>query len=124
MAKLNVDGHNVIVIYHAHHRTLHLALPARSLTVTDQIGVSAMEDIGGGGTVVAPMHGQLLEILVESGASVAKGDKLAVLEAMKMQHEILAEIDGTVELVAASAGTQIAADDLIMEIVEKESEEA
>ncbi|GAB5487566.1 MAG: acetyl/propionyl/methylcrotonyl-CoA carboxylase subunit alpha [Parasphingorhabdus sp.] len=123
-AKLNVDSHNVIVIYHAHHRTLHLALPARSLTVTDQIGVSAMEDIGGGGTVVAPMHGQLLEILVEAGASVSKGDKLAVLEAMKMQHEILSEIDGTVELVAASAGTQIAADDLIMEIVEKESEEA
>ncbi len=124
MAKLNVDGHNVIVIYHAHHRTLHLALPARSLTVTDQVGVSAMEDIGGGGTVVAPMHGQLLEILVEAGASVSKGDKLAVLEAMKMQHEILAEIDGTVEMIAASAGTQIAADDLIMEIVEKESEEA
>ena len=124
MAKLNVDGHNVIVIYHAHHRTLHLALPDRSLTVTDQVGVSAMEDIGGGGTVVAPMHGQLLEILVEEGASVSKGDKLAVLEAMKMQHEILAEINGTVEMVAASAGTQIAADDLIMEIVEEESEEA
>ncbi|MEP2987924.1 MAG: acetyl-CoA carboxylase biotin carboxylase subunit [Parasphingorhabdus sp.] len=124
VAKLNVDGHNVIVIYHAHHRTLHLALPARSLTVTDQVGVSAMEDTGGGGTVVAPMHGQLLEILVEAGALVSKGDKLAILEAMKMQHEILAEIDGTVEMVAASAGTQIAADDLIMEIVEKESEEA
>jgi geranyl-CoA carboxylase alpha subunit len=124
MAKLNVDGHNVIVIYHQHRRTLHLALPARSLSVTDQVGVSAMEDIGGGGTVVAPMHGQLLEILVEAGASVSKGDKLAILEAMKMQHEILAEIDGTVEMVAASAGTQIAADDLIMEIVEQESEEA
>lgn len=124
IAKLNVDGHNIIVIFHQHHRTLHLALPDRSLTVTDQTGVSAMEDAGGGGTVVAPMHGQLLEILVEAGATVSKGDKLAILEAMKMQHEILAEIDGTVEVVAASAGTQIAADDLIMEIVEKESEEA
>lgn len=124
MAKLKVGGHNVIVFYHDHHRTLHLALPDRSLTVTDQTGLSAMEDVGGGGTVVAPMHGQLLEILVEEGAVVAKGDKLAVLEAMKMQHEILAEIDGTVETIAASAGTQIAADDLIIEIAEKESEDA
>ncbi len=124
MAKLNVDGHNVIVLYHEHHRILHLALPDRSLTVTDQTGLSAMEDVGGGGTVVAPMHGQLLEILVEEGAQVSKGDKLAVLEAMKMQHEILAEIDGTVETVAASAGFQIAADDLIMEIAETESEDA
>ena len=123
IAKLNVDGHNIIVNYHEHHRTLHLALPKRSLAVTDQTGLSAMEDTGGGGTVVAPMHGQLLEILVAEGASVSKGDKLAVLEAMKMQHEILAEIDGTVETVAASAGTQIAADDLIMEITEKESED-
>jgi len=48
-----------------------------------------------------------------------------VLEAMKMQHEILAEIDGTVEMIAATAGNQIAADDLIMEIVaDEESEEA
>jgi len=123
-AKLNVNGHNVIAIYHNNHRTLHLALAKRSLTVTDLTGLSAMEDVGGGGTVVAPMHGQLLEILVKEGASVSKGDKIAVLEAMKMQHEILAEIDGTVETIAASAGTQIAADDLIMEITENEKADA
>jgi len=47
---------------------------------------------------------------------VKKGDKIAVLEAMKMQHEILAEVDGTVNEISAKAGTQIAADDLILEI--------
>ena len=119
-AKLKVNGHNVIAIYHHHHRTLHIALPERSLTVTDLTGLSAMEDAGGGGTVVAPMHGQLLEILVKEGVRVSKGDKLAVLEAMKMQHEILAEIDGTVQMIAAKEGTQIAADDLILEIVADE----
>jgi geranyl-CoA carboxylase alpha subunit len=124
-AKLRVDGRTVETIYFDDHRTLYLALPRRSLTVTDLTGLSAMEDAGGGGTVVAPMHGLLLEILVEPGAQVAKGDKLAVLEAMKMQHEILAEIDGTVESIAATAGVQIAADDLIMEIVaDEESDEA
>jgi len=122
-AKLRVDGRAVDAIYYDDHRTLYLALPTRSLTVTDLTGLSAMEDAGGGGTVVAPMHGLLLEILVKAGARVAKGDKLAVLEAMKMQHEILAEIDGTVETIAATAGKQIAADDLILEIVADEAEE-
>ncbi|MFK7841390.1 MAG: acetyl-CoA carboxylase biotin carboxyl carrier protein subunit, partial [Sphingorhabdus sp.] len=122
-AKLRVDGRTIEAIYYADHRTLHLALPSRSLAVTDLSGVSAMEDAGGGGTVVAPMHGLLLEILIETGTQVAKGDKLAVLEAMKMQHEILAEIDGTVETIAATAGKQIAADDLIMEIAALETEE-
>ncbi|WP_109356001.1 acetyl-CoA carboxylase biotin carboxylase subunit [Sphingorhabdus sp. EL138] len=122
-AKLRVNGRTVDVIYHAGGRNLHLALPQRSLSVTDMTGLSAMEDMAGGGTVVAPMHGLLLEILVEQGAAVAKGDKLAVLEAMKMQHEILAEIDGTVETVAATAGNQIAADDLIMEITADEAGE-
>ena len=68
----------------------------------------------------APMHGQLLDILVSEGGAVSKGGKIAVLEAMKMQHEILAEIDGKVINIAAKAGTQIAADDLIMEIEDKE----
>ena len=122
-AKLRVDGRTIRAIYYDDHRTLYLALPDRSLTVTDLTGFSAMEDAGGGGTVVAPMHGLLLEILVETGARVARGDKLAVLEAMKMQHEILAEIDGTVETIAATAGKQIAADDLILEIVADEEEE-
>jgi len=120
---LRVDGRTIRAIYYDDHRTLYLALPDRSLTVTDLTGFSAMEDAGGGGTVVAPMHGLLLEILVETGARVARGDKLAVLEAMKMQHEILAEIDGTVETIAATAGKQIAADDLILEIVADEEEE-
>lgn len=122
-AQLRVNGRGTTAIYHSRHRDLHVALPARSISVTDQTGLSAMEDTGGGGTVVAPMHGLLLEILVETGAAVNKGDKLAILEAMKMQHEILAEIDGVVENIAASAGNQIAADDLILEITPDEEEE-
>jgi geranyl-CoA carboxylase alpha subunit len=66
--------------------------------------------------VVAPMHGVLLEVLVGEGDSVSRGDKLAVLEAMKMQHEILAEVDGTVVRVAGTADSQLAANDLILEI--------
>ncbi|MEM7190479.1 MAG: biotin carboxylase N-terminal domain-containing protein [Pseudomonadota bacterium] len=75
----------------------------------------------GGGTVTAPMHGKLLAVYVAVGDAVKKGDRLAVLEAMKMQHEILAEVDGEVTSVVASADTQIAADDLILEIAAEET---
>jgi len=53
---------------------------------------------------------------VKEGARVKKGDRLAVLEAMKMQHELSAEIDGRVIRIAATPGAQIAARDLILEI--------
>ena len=61
-------------------------------------------------------NGKLLDVCVKEGASVKKGDRLAVLEAMKMQHELIAEVDGRVVHVAASAGSQIAAQSLILEI--------
>lgn len=98
---------------------ISLVTTTRSYSLTNIAGgLPSGLDASGGGTVRAPMHGQLLEIIVSEGVSVKKGDKIAVLEAMKMQHEILAEIDGVVKEVAAKAGTQIAADDLIMEIEE------
>jgi biotin carboxyl carrier protein len=60
------------------------------------------------------MHGQLLSIDVAAGEAVQKGQRIAVLEAMKMQHEIIAPSDGCVVEVAASAGKQIGAGDVIM----------
>ena len=67
------------------------------------------------------MHGALLEVFVKTGQKVTKGARLAVLEAMKMQHEILAEIDGTVTDILVKAGHQIAADTIMIEIEEKEA---
>ena len=75
-----------------------------------------MDEAAGGGRVTAPMHGLLLEVLVKPGDQVVKGQNLAVLEAMKMHYEIIAEVDGTVEEVTAVAGTQVAADDVLIEI--------
>ena len=70
----------------------------------------------GGGRVVAPMHGALLTIFVKPGDQVKNGTRLAVLEAMKMQHDILAEIDGTVEEVLGTIGEQVTANKLLFEI--------
>jgi 3-methylcrotonyl-CoA carboxylase alpha subunit len=61
-----------------------------------------------GGLIAAPMHGKVLAILVEKGAAVVKGQRVALIEAMKMEHALTAPIAGTVKEVAAAAGSQIA----------------
>ncbi len=63
---------------------------------------------GGDGIVRAPMHGKLLAVLVRKGEIVSKGHRLAVIEAMKMEHAIVATRDGIVGEIVAMAGTQVA----------------
>jgi 3-methylcrotonyl-CoA carboxylase alpha subunit len=60
------------------------------------------------GRVSAPMHGKVLEVLVARGAAVRKGDRLAVIEAMKMEHTLLAPIDGVVADVRVAVSAQVA----------------
>jgi geranyl-CoA carboxylase alpha subunit len=62
------------------------------------------------------MHGLVMEIFVSEGETVVNGQRLLVLEAMKMQHEILAGVDGVVKSVNARPGEQVVANQLIMEI--------
>lgn len=73
-------------------------------------------DALGEGIVTAPMHGALLRIFVDKGDKVTKGTRLAIIEAMKMQHEILASIDGTVSDIHVTEGTQIAAHTVMFDI--------
>ena len=96
---------------------LHCSIQGRGAFFKDLIILDgAIDEAVGGGRVIAPMHGLLLEVLVKSGDEVVKGQTLAILEAMKMHYEIKAEIDGIVEEVSAVAGKQVAADDVLIEI--------
>jgi 3-methylcrotonyl-CoA carboxylase alpha subunit len=54
------------------------------------------------------MHGRVLALAVEAGAEVVKGQRVAVIEAMKMEHALLAPADGVVAEIAVSVGAQIA----------------
>ena len=51
-----------------------------------------VDHLDGDGVVKAPMHGKVLAIFVEAGASVTKGERVAVVEAMKMEHALLAPL--------------------------------
>ena len=122
-AHLLVNNRHYHVAYQAQDgATLHLATESATVSLTNAAALPPdSQEQAGSGSVVAPMHGQLLSILVEQGQMVAKGDRLAVLEAMKMQHELVAQVDGVVGSVWAKAGTQLAAGDRIL-MVEPEAE--
>jgi biotin carboxyl carrier protein len=66
--------------------------------------------------VKAPMPGKIIDVLVREGASVVRGEPVVILEAMKMQNEILSPVNGIVVKVAVRANTNVMKDDLLVEI--------
>jgi 3-methylcrotonyl-CoA carboxylase alpha subunit len=81
-----------------------------------------IDHLDGDGVIKAPMHGKVLAILVEPGARVAKGERVAVVEAMKMEHALLAPSDGIVSDIAATVGAQVAEGATILVIEASPSE--
>lgn len=61
----------------------------------------------GGEQVTSPMPGTILDVKVSQGVSVKKGDVLMILEAMKMENEIMCPCDGKVASIHASKGTAV-----------------
>ena len=61
----------------------------------------------GGEKITAPMPGTILAVNVTSGSAVKKGDVLMILEAMKMENEIMAPCDGAVTSVAVTKGASV-----------------
>jgi 3-methylcrotonyl-CoA carboxylase alpha subunit len=68
------------------------------------------------GVVRAPMHGKVLDILVEPGVRVRRGQRVAIIEAMKMEHTLVAPTDGIVTDIVAIPDAQIAEGAKIMRI--------
>jgi 3-methylcrotonyl-CoA carboxylase alpha subunit len=71
------------------------------------VSVAAAAAGSSDGVIKAPMYGRLRELLVSAGDPVAGGQRLAVIEAMKMEHTLRAPFDGVVGKVIATAGEQV-----------------
>ncbi len=112
------DGrhHALIFVADPDNGSFTMATPTKQFLIKNIGSLSNGEAATGDGIVRAPMHGQLIEILVSEGDVIEQGQKVAVLEAMKMQHEVAAQISGKVTNIAIQAGNQIAMDEKIMEI--------
>lgn len=62
---------------------------------------------GGGKAITSPLPGVIIEVAVKEGQAVKSGQKVAVIEAMKMENEILATADGTVTAVLVNKGDSV-----------------
>lgn len=66
--------------------------------------------------IKAPMPGKIIDVLVREGSQVVRGEAVVILEAMKMQNEILSPVNGLIVKVSAKANTNVMKDDVLVEI--------
>ncbi|MCY6382477.1 acetyl-CoA carboxylase biotin carboxylase subunit [Hoeflea prorocentri] len=114
--RARINGRTVDAVAVVHDTHLALAVGPQRLYFQRALAGQTDDMAGGGGRVLAPMPGLVVDLLVSEGQHVSKGEVLAVLEAMKMQHPITAPVDGTVERVGAAMGEQLGSGDLMIEI--------
>ncbi|MBF0105924.1 MAG: hypothetical protein HQM16_11420 [Deltaproteobacteria bacterium] len=82
-----------------------------------QGAVSIDEETAGEQSITAPMPGKIVKVFVKAGEKVIKGDKVIIVEAMKMEHEILAKLDGTVKEINIKDGDLVDALKVLVKIV-------
>ncbi len=103
------DGETVGVTLAGHHYAMELEDERERAAHLAERAASK-----GGGVIKAVMPGVVVEILVAVGESVTEGQPILILEAMKMQNEIIAPADGVVKAFHANAGVAVAAGDKLV----------
>jgi len=104
---MEIDGRRSVVTMHDASRALPEPPPVRPRT----------RGAGGAdGDVVAPIPGNVLQVLVAAGQVVKAGEVVCILEAMKMENEIASASDGTVESVHVEAGEAVAAGHVLVSV--------
>lgn len=113
--------------YHCRGDHLYLqafgqVLAVRDVTHQPASGAAA----SGSGRITATMDGAIIDVLVQAGQAVKQGDTLVILEAMKMEHPVKADRDGTVGEILTAKGDQVKRSQLLVEITTTDatSEEA
>ncbi len=105
--------------------TLWLECSGLTLNYEDQTCLAAdKQQQGADGKLTAPMDGKIMAVLVQPGDRVSKGQKLAVLEAMKMEFSIIGSMDGVVESIACQPGLQVKVRQLLIVLKPADSEKS
>ncbi len=104
MYRVNVNGNVYEITLEVVDAAEAKAAPAPAPVAAAPAPVAAP---AGGEKINAPMPGTILAVNVSNGSVVKKGDVLMVLEAMKMENEIMAPCDGTVSAVSVSKGASV-----------------
>ena len=90
------------------------AAPAPKAAPAPAAAPKAAAGAAGAVAVKAPMPGNILDVKVKAGASVKAGDVLVILEAMKMENEIVAPQDGTVASINVNKGDTVNSGDTLV----------
>jgi 3-methylcrotonyl-CoA carboxylase alpha subunit len=94
---------------HVHGERVAVFAPEGSAVVHEIDAIAHAGEAGGeGGRLTAPMPGKVVAFLAQAGDSVAKGQPVAVMEAMKMEHTLTAPRDGVVAELLYAVGDQVA----------------
>jgi biotin carboxyl carrier protein len=75
-----------------------------------------IQDTSGTSKVMAPLPGTILKLLKKEGDAVKKGDVVLIMEAMKMENNIMTEKDGTIKSIKVSEGDSVLQGDVLLEI--------
>jgi len=118
LASLVINGNREVLNFHViSPSSMEVSSPSKCFTLTNlDLVPPDSHGVQQGGSVTAPMHGQVISLLVKSGQLVEVDERLAVFEAMKMQHEILAPTSGVVRELSAEVGQQMAVGEFMMMI--------
>jgi len=81
--------------------------PAQVTANIKKVGDSKKKAVGGSFIIKAPLPGLIVEVAVESGKAVKQGEKVLVLEAMKMENAILTPVSGIVDKINVRAGDSV-----------------
>jgi len=90
------------------------AAPVAAAAPAAPAAPKAAPGAAGAVAVKAPMPGNILDVKVKAGASVKAGDVLVILEAMKMENEIVAPQDGTVASINVNKGDTVNSGDVLV----------
>jgi 3-methylcrotonyl-CoA carboxylase alpha subunit len=105
---LHVDGGRCVATVLAHGPHLAIHTQTGSVQVTRQDPGGPRDAAADEGRLTAPMPGKVVSFLIQVGGHVQRGQALAVIEAMKMEHTLTAPFDGVVEELLYAVGDQVA----------------
>ena len=121
----NVNYTAEIIDADAHYKNITLRINGNIHTIKlsdkydrliDQLGLKNTTKLLSG-NIKAPMPGLVLDILVQTGQEVKAGDKVLILEAMKMENVIIAPTDGVIKSINIQRGNAVEKNALLIEII-------
>lgn len=114
-AQIEVNGTVYDVEIHAEEKTSKTPQLIRK-PVVNKPGEGQIKKSAGGVSVKAPLPGTIIKVDVAVGDAINAGDTLLVMEAMKMENNVLAEKPGTVKSIKVNVGDAVLQDDVLIEI--------